>query len=103
MNDTQAAEMFQVLAHADRLCVIRALVAAGPSGLAAGEIAALIGASPSRTSFHLNALAGIGFLRRERQAQSLRYSADFARMADLLAYFMQDCCKNAPELTSCCR
>lgn len=102
MLEEQAASMFQALSNADRLKVIRALVIAGPEGLNAGDIAEKVGASPSRASFHLAALAEAGIVHRERQSRSLRYTVDFLRIGELLTFLMDDCCNENPQLKSCC-
>lgn len=103
MVEEEAASMFQALSNADRLKVIRVLVTAGPEGLNAGDIAKKVGASPSRASFHLSALADAGIVRRERQSRSLRYTVNFSRIGDLLKFLMDDCCNESAALKSCCR
>ena len=102
MKSEDAVDMFSALAHADRLTIISQLVAAGPKGMAAGDIAAAVGASASRASFHLSALHAAGILQRQREARVLRYSVDFARIGALMTWLMRDCCKNSPELRACC-
>ena len=102
MDEEKAASMFQSLANADRLKVIRALVVAGPAGLNAGDIAERMGATPSRASFHLAALAEAGVVCRERQARSLRYTVDFAHIGALVTFLMDDCCNGSSQLKSCC-
>ena len=102
MKETEAADLFGALSNADRLRIIRALVVAGPAGLSAGEIADHMGASASRTSFHLSALAESGIVLRERQARSLRYSVDFLRIGALITFLMRDCCGDSPDLRACC-
>lgn len=102
MNEDHAALLFHALANADRLKVIKALVAAGPEGLSAGEIAEALGAAPSRASFHLAALSEAGMILRERQSRSLRYSVDFTRIAALLAFLMDDCCGGNAQIKACC-
>ncbi|WP_286197018.1 metalloregulator ArsR/SmtB family transcription factor [Tropicibacter sp. R15_0] len=102
MEATGAATMFHALSNTDRLAVLRALVAAGPDGLSAGEIAERVGASPSRASFHLSALSDAGCVTRERQARSQRYRVDFERMGQLLAYLLEDCCGGNEQVRNCC-
>jgi ArsR family transcriptional regulator, arsenate/arsenite/antimonite-responsive transcriptional repressor len=102
MIEEDAAALFQVFANADRLRVIRHLVQAGPEGLSAGDIAQKVGASPSRASFHLSALAEAGVVQRERQSRTLRYSVDFDRVGELLSFLMDDCCGGSAYLKSCC-
>jgi len=102
MIAADAANLFGVLSNADRLTVIRALVEAGPKGMSAGDIARKIDASPSRTSFHLNALSAAGFLQKERQSRSLNYRIDFKTIGALITFLMEDCCKGSAELRNCC-
>lgn len=102
MKEDEAALLFGALSNPDRLKVIRALVEAGPEGLAAGTLAQTIGASPSRASFHLAALADAGFVLRERQSRSLTYRVSFERLGGLVTFLMQDCCRGSARLRSCC-
>lgn len=102
MMEEQAAILFQALANADRLRVIRALVAAGPAGLSAGEIAASISASPSRTSFHLATLSETGIIHSQRHSRTLIYSVDFQSLGGLANFLLNDCCKGNSVALSCC-
>ncbi|WP_299601244.1 helix-turn-helix transcriptional regulator [uncultured Tateyamaria sp.] len=97
-----AATLFGVLSNSDRLDVIRALVEAGPDGMSAGNIALKIGASPSRTSFHLNALSESGILQKERRSRNLNYRINFKTIGALINFLMEDCCKGSAELRDCC-
>ncbi|MEL6573542.1 MAG: metalloregulator ArsR/SmtB family transcription factor [Pseudomonadota bacterium] len=101
MDEKEAAGVFQALANADRLGVIRALVVAGPDGLSAGDIAIEVGAAPSRASFHLAALADAGIVERERQSRSLQYRLSFERLGALLNFLMEDCCGGSAQLRAC--
>lgn len=85
----------RALSNPDRLRVPGVLVRAGPTGLGAGKIAADLGASPSRTSFHLPALAGDGFVRAERPARTIRYGATCEAPGDLLRFRVTDRCADA--------
>lgn len=102
MNAEDAASLFGVLSNKDRLFVIRALVEAGSDGMSAGDIAQKIGASPSRASFHLNALSEAGFLHKERRSRSLNYRVDFKIIGTLITFLLEDCCIGSAELRSCC-
>lgn len=98
MNETDAASVFQALANADRLRVIRALVTAGYEGLSAGEVARQINASPSRASFHLSALAEAGLVSNERRARSQLYRVEFDKLGMVLRYLLEDCCRGCSDL-----
>ncbi|WP_019960563.1 ArsR/SmtB family transcription factor [Woodsholea maritima] len=102
MKEEEAATVFQALSNADRLRIIRILVASGPEGLSATEIAEKVGASPSRTSFHLAGLTEAGLIQRERQSRSLIYTVDFVRLGGLVTFLLDDCCNKSPKLRACC-
>ncbi|HVY51867.1 MAG TPA: transcriptional regulator, partial [Devosia sp.] len=53
MEERQALDGFAALSQSTRLRMIRALVVAGPAGLAAGAVGEAVGASSSSASFHL--------------------------------------------------
>lgn len=102
MKEEEAAAVFHALSNADRLKIIRILVAAGPEGLNASEIASKVGASPSRTSFHLAGLTEVGLIQRKRQSRSLIYTVDFPRLGALVKFLLDDCCDKSPQLRACC-
>ncbi|MEO1239711.1 MAG: metalloregulator ArsR/SmtB family transcription factor [Pseudomonadota bacterium] len=102
MNDEQAADFLGALANPTRLAIVRCLVRAGPEGMAAGSIAAAVGATPSRASFHLSALADLGVLGAHRQSRSIIYRINFDRLGSVLAYFIEDCCAGHPTLRTAC-
>lgn len=83
------------LAQEHRLAAFRLLVEAGPTGLAAGDIAARLGLPPSSMSFHLAQLSHAGLVSQRRQGRSIRYAADFAAMAGLMDYLTANCCGGA--------
>jgi len=80
------------LAQTTRLDVYRLLVQQGPSGLAAGEIAAQLKIPPATLSFHLKELAHAGLVRSRQESRFIYYAADFAAMNELLAYLTENCC-----------
>lgn len=80
-----------------RLELMRALLAAGPSGLVAGEISARLGVPPSTLSFHLRALEQAGLVLATRQGRHLIYSAQLARLRSLIAFLADACCGGEPE------
>lgn len=98
MHLPEAVEALSALAHASRLAVLRLLVRAGPEGMPAGEIAREIGALPSTLSSHLAILGQAGMVQSRREGRSIIYSADFARIRDLLGFLMEDCCAGRPEI-----
>jgi DNA-binding transcriptional ArsR family regulator len=62
MNSDTVVRALGALAHESRLASFRALVVAGPEGLAAGDIAQQLGVSPSSLSFHLKDLSFAGLV-----------------------------------------
>lgn len=102
MDDTQALQVLSALGHRDRLALVKALVRAEPDGMLAGQLANAIGASPSKTSFHLNALAKAGLVQSERQAREVTYRVGFAALGGLVRYILQDCCGGHPKARGCC-
>jgi arsenate reductase len=93
----QAAEAFTALGQATRLEVMRALLAAGPNGLPAGEVAARLGVPASTLSFHLRALEQAGLVAATRQGRSLIYAARILRLRELLAFLAEACCGGEPS------
>ncbi|MBC2778147.1 ArsR/SmtB family transcription factor [Parasphingopyxis marina] len=83
------------LAQEHRLAVFRALVQAGPEGMAAGAIAERLGVPASSLSFHLAQLRHAGLITQRREGRSLIYAADYAAMNGLVGYLMENCCGGA--------
>lgn len=108
MDRDQALTAFAALAHADRLDLIRLLVAQGQEGgqgqegMAAGQIAAALGLSASRLSFHLAALEGAGLISSRRVARNVIYAVRAPALGALVSFLMVDCCCNDPSVLACC-
>ena len=102
MDESGALSALSALANKNRLDVVRHLVKAGPDGLAAGEIAKAIGASPSQTSFHLSALQDGRLITVERQARRMVYRTNFGTFAALVGFIMEDCCGGGAFDAGCC-
>ena len=98
MDEKQALDAFGALLQQTRLKMGRALVVAGPAGLAAGAVGAAVGASSSSASFHLAHLERAGLVRSRREARSIIYSADYEGLAGLVAFLMRECCQGHPEV-----
>lgn len=97
---TDASEVVRVLgalAQESRLDAFRALVRAGPAGLAAGEIARQLEIPPPTLSFHLRAMLHAGLVRSRRDGRSLLYAANFDVLARVLRYLTENCCQGAVE------
>lgn len=94
--DTQSAlSALSALAHAHRLAAYRALVQAGPAGLAVGELRELLGLPPATLTSHLNQLRAAGLISDEREGRVIRMRADYTQMDGLLAYLTENCCGGA--------
>lgn len=98
MDEEQALSGFSALSQPTRLQMLRALVVAGPAGLAAGDIATNAGASSSNASFHLAHLERAGLVTSRREARSIIYTANFAGLSGLVEFLMRDCCQGHPEV-----
>jgi ArsR family transcriptional regulator len=92
MNTKQAIPALAALAQETRLAIFRLLVARGPEGLAAGDIAAKLDLPPSSLSFHLAQLNHAGMIVQQRQSRSLIYSVDFTAMNALMGFLTENCC-----------
>jgi ArsR family transcriptional regulator len=88
----KSVEALSALAHEGRLSVFRLLVRAGKDGLAAGEIARKLDVLPNTLSASLTLLANAGLVASRRDGRSIIYTADYARMSNLLGFLMEDCC-----------
>ena len=99
METSDTVRALAALAQETRLSIYRLLVEAGPTGLAAGEIAASVGVSPTNLSFHLKELANAGLARSRQDGRYVFYSANYAHMNALIAYLTENCC--ARDCASC--
>ncbi len=86
------------LSQATRLRTFRLLIAGEPDGVAAGELARLIGAPQNTLSTHLSILANAGLVHGERHSRSIVYRADLARLREVVLFLLKDCCGSAAEL-----
>lgn len=98
METSDAATAFGALAQETRLDLMRILIAAGPTGLAAGELATRVGVPPSTLSFHLAALEHAGLTRATRQGRQIIHAAQIAGLRKLLSFLTETCCAGHPEL-----
>lgn len=93
MNSDTVVRALGALAHESRLAIFRALVVAGPEGLAAGDIAQLLGASPSSLSFHLKDLSYADLVSARQDGRFIFYSANFDAMTGLIGFLTENCCQ----------
>ena len=93
-----AIEALSALAHGGRLAVFRLLVRAGPSGMAAGDVARTLETPPNTMSTHLAILNRAGLIRSHRESRSIIYQADYGAFSELLSFLVEDCCDGRPEV-----
>ncbi len=86
------------LAQESRLEAFRLLVRSGADGLPAGEIARALAVPHNTMSAHLSVLANAGLVAARRRGRSVIYAVAFARVRDLLAFLVEDCCRGKPEV-----
>jgi len=96
MKPNEAVESLAALAQETRLAIYRLLVQAGPEGLAAGAIGEKLGVAPATLSFHLKELARAGLVTSRTASRFIYYAARFERMAALMTYLTENCCRGMP-------
>ena len=94
LDDTLRA--LRALGHASRLAAYRALVQAGPDGLAVGALRNRLELPPATLSAHLNVLRAAGLVIDAREGRVIRLRADYARMHALIGYLTENCCAGEP-------
>ena len=85
------------LAQETRLSIYRLLIEAGPEGVAAGRIGETLKVPAATLSFHLKELSRAGLVSSRQERQFIFYAVDFERMAELMTFLTQNCCKGMPQ------
>ena len=98
MEGLAAVTALGALAQHTRLDAYRLLVAAGPDGMPAGQVASALDLAPNTLSFHFDRLRQAGLVTVRRDGRSLIYAARFDTMDALLGYLTDNCCGGRPEL-----
>jgi arsenate reductase len=96
MELTTAAACFDALGQPTRLALMRALLAAGPNGLGAGEAAEALAVPSSTLSFHFRALEAAGLIAATRQGRHIIYAAQIERMRAVMTFLVEACCDGNP-------
>ena len=97
MEIDSAVMALAALAQETRLSIFRLLVEAGPEGISAGRIGETLEVPAATLSFHLKELARAGLVSTRQERQFIYYAVDFERMADLMTFLTQNCCRGMPE------
>lgn len=94
MEMDRAIAQLAALAQDTRLSLFRVLAGAGPSGLAAGELAARLAVPAPTLSFHLMQLKQSGLASARRDGRHMIYAARFDALDDLVAFLANGCCQD---------
>jgi len=96
MKPAQVVKALAALAQPTRLAIYRLLVARGPEGMAAGQVAEKLKVSPATLSFHFKTLSHAGLLDSRQDGRFIYYAANFAVMNGMVAYLTENCCGGNP-------
>ena len=92
MKPAQVVKALAALAQPTRLALYRLLVARGPEGMAAGQVAEKLKVSPATMSFHFKTLNHAGLIDSRQEGRFIYYAANFTAMNGMLAYLTENCC-----------
>ncbi|MDX1569729.1 MAG: metalloregulator ArsR/SmtB family transcription factor [Xanthomonadales bacterium] len=93
-----AVSALGALAHETRLTLFGALVATGPGGLCAGDLAERADISASGLSFHVANLERAGLVSSRREGRKIIYAPRLETLTELLEFLTLNCCEGHPEL-----
>ena len=96
-TSSQVVKALSALAQPTRLAIYRLLVASGPEGMAAGQIAEQLKVAPANLSFHFKALSHAGLVESRQDGRFVYYAANFSAMNDMVAYLTENCCNGNPD------
>ncbi|HEY7317371.1 MAG TPA: metalloregulator ArsR/SmtB family transcription factor [Candidatus Binatia bacterium] len=97
MKITAAVTALGALAQETRLSIYRVLVEAGRDGQSVGHIGERLKVPGATLSFHLKELTHAGLVTTRQERQFIYYAVDFDRMAELMTFLTQNCCRGMPE------
>jgi ArsR family transcriptional regulator, arsenate/arsenite/antimonite-responsive transcriptional repressor len=97
MEIKSAVTALAALAQETRLSIYRLLVEAGPDGISAGRLGETLKVPAATLSFHLKELSRAGLVSSRQDRQFIYYAVDFERMAELMTFLTQNCCKGMPQ------
>jgi DNA-binding transcriptional ArsR family regulator len=97
MKSNQVVKELAALAQPTRLAIYRLLVATGPEGMAAGQVAEKLKVSPATMSFHFKTLSHAGLIDSRQDGRFIYYAANFVVMNDMVDYLTENCCGGNPD------
>lgn len=97
MDKKIVIQALSALAQPTRLDAFRLLVRAEPAGLPAGALADALAVPQNTLSAHLAILSRAGLAHGLRKSRSIVYRADLARLRDVAAFLIEDCCGGAMD------
>jgi DNA-binding transcriptional ArsR family regulator len=97
MEKDHVVAALAALAQDNRLDVFRLLVKAGPEGLAAGQVAKVLGIPPNTLTFHFDRLRQAGLIAVRRESRSMIYTAQFDTMHGLVDFLTENCCAGVAD------
>jgi DNA-binding transcriptional ArsR family regulator len=98
MSDGYALAALSALGQPTRLAIFKSLVRQEPKGLAAGELAKLVGCPHNTFSTHIGILSRANLVYGTREGRSIVYRADAGGIRSLITYLVKDCCNDRPDL-----
>lgn len=90
-----AARCLESLGNDTRLAIYRALVRAGPTGMAVGQLQGRLKIPGSTLSHHIANLVNNDLISQVREGRVLRCTANYERMNSLLGFLAEECCRDA--------
>jgi len=97
MESKDAMAALAALAQETRLSIFRLLVRVGPEGIPAGTIGGTLAVPAATLSFHLKELSHAGLVSSRQEGRFIYYSTDYDRMAALMTFLTENCCKGMPQ------
>jgi ArsR family transcriptional regulator len=98
MKSAQVVTALSALAQSTRLALYRLLVACGPEGMAAGQVAEKLKVSPATLSFHFKTLSHAGLIVGRQNGRFIYYAVNFTVMNNMVAYLTENCCGGNTEI-----
>lgn len=97
METKEAVIALAALAQETRLSIFRLLVQVGPEGIPVGKIGDELKIAPATLSFHLKEIYHAGLISSRQKGRFIYYTVNFERMAGLMTFLTQNCCKGMPQ------